>query len=77
MGLVMLKTMRCLNSPKPGRGRLEEGETSEVMIENGRNLPASTPNAMVLDSRVSDGRTYDEEGSRTWSSGFGWAGGGG
>ena len=57
---------------KLGRGRLEEGETSEVTIESDRGPRASTPNVAVLDSRVSESRACDEEGSRTWSLGFGW-----
>jgi len=69
----MPRVMRGSDVPRPGRGRLEEGETSGVTFENDRNLRASTPNAMVLDLRVSGGWVYDGEGNRTWSLGVGRA----
>jgi len=55
MGLAMPRAMRGSDVARPGRGRLEEGATSGVKFEHDRNLRASTPNAMVLDLRVSGG----------------------
>lgn len=53
MGLAMPRAVRDSDVARPGRGRLEEGVTPGVTFEHDRNLRASTPNAMVLDLRVS------------------------
>lgn len=74
MGLAVPRLARGSNVLRSGRGRLEEGETSEVTVERGdRNLHASTLSVMVADSRMSDGRVYDEEESRTCYLSCGWA----
>jgi len=73
MGLVMPKLMRGSSVLRLRRGRLQEGEMSEVTVERcDQSLHASSLNVMVSDSRLSVGRAYDEEESRTCSLCFGW-----